>query len=117
MIRREDVVAAVAGGLSFVCAMCTKHWSASAHGEGCRLPEVGGCGGPLAGLAFPAYEGALEGHLSMVCFVCGQDSTKSVEVLGRGIVGVCDGHVEMLSTFSRRGTRPPAKKAVLPLRS
>lgn len=94
--------------LVFVCTTCSKNV------KGFCTEPPGACGGPLAGKAYPLYQGPLVGHLSKWCFVCGAVSDAAVEVLLHGpgepsvtLVGVCSDHETILNTYSRPG-KPPA---------
>ena len=43
----------------------------------------------MQGMAFPEYEGPMEGHLTAFCYICGGEPDAMVEIHGRGAVGVC----------------------------
>lgn len=86
-------------GFSFICANCVKlHVGLSRGEEHCSYALRGRhCGGPIVGLTFPEYEGPLtRPRIASVCFRCGDDSTKLVEVKGKGFVGACDKHIKMI---------------------
>lgn len=79
-------------GMSAVCAWCLKYWRAREHDKGsagwtCQANRR--CGGPMQGLAFPEYEGPMEGHLDSFCYICGGTPDACVEIHGKGMVGVC----------------------------
>lgn len=102
-----NVLAAMADGVGFVCASCDRYWWGKARNSACQAAVVGEeCGGPLAGLSFPEYKGALTGRLERFCFVCGSDPTAWASVRGV-MIGVCGKHVSMIGSYSPEGTKPP----------
>ena len=104
-MAEHDVAGAVAQGLSFVCATCSRWWKSRAMSlpEGCVTN--GQCGGPLSSMAFPMYDGPLKGNLAHFCFVCGERVNQGVKVKDQ-FVGICQKHAEMLQDYSREGERP-----------
>ena len=107
VVRENLVRAAMANGVGFVCAHCTKFWEAKEKRMGSCQPLHGGhdCAGPLAGSAFPRYEGPLKNNLTRYCFVCGQEPSHIAEA-PLGMTGVCETHVGMFENYSRPGERP-----------
>jgi hypothetical protein len=87
---------AVQNGLSIVCATCKRYWEGRDQG----LPEPQcttktPCGSPLAGMAFPNYDGPIT-DFTRWCFVCGQGATHVLQAPGEARqIGVCDEHVNM----------------------
>ena len=106
------IVGAMQSGVGFVCAHCENFWWSADRGfTECR-PAVEGrlCAGPLAGHAFPEYQGPLGQMLSSYCFVCGDRSSK-VAMGSKGsssgkMVGVCDKHFSMLEDTGLVGEKP-----------
>jgi hypothetical protein len=43
----------------------------------------------MQGLAFPEYEGPMEGNLVSFCYICGGKPDAAVEIHGQGMLGVC----------------------------
>jgi len=89
---------AVQGGLSSVCATCTRYWEARDK----RLPEPqclakDGCGSPLRGDDFHEYLGPIS-DFGRWCFVCGADAHYGVRVQGRKrAIGMCEQHLKLLT--------------------
>lgn len=89
---------AVQGGLSVVCATCSKYWRARDVG----MPEPSclakdGCGSPLKGGDFHEYEGPIS-DFGRWCFVCGEEASHGVRVSGRvRSVGMCNRHLSYLT--------------------
>lgn len=81
-------------GFGFVCRMCNRlHERLDAGQVGCGER----CGGPLAGMDYPMYRGALEGALAAFCFVCGAEATCGIQVGGKiQAVGCCDRHLSYM---------------------
>lgn len=108
MISGRPILQVMQSGTGFTCAHCTKFW----WGVDRRLTQCKAgherreCAGPLAGQAFPEYDGPLAGHLARFCFVCGSEPI-GVAVVPQGRVGVCEKHMEWLETYSRPDDRPP----------
>lgn len=104
--------AAVRGGLSAVCATCSKYWEGRDKG----LPEPtctakGRCGSPLAGDDFREYDGPMVAF-ERYCFVCAENSRYGVRVRGRPrTIGVCEKHISMLTTL--RPVSGPAASMVV----
>lgn len=100
-------------GFSFICAHCTKlHRGLEKGVKHCGYELKGrDCGGPMArpAMAFPQYEGPLTKQtIADVCFRCGGLSENLVQVQGgKGFVGACKEHVEMV--------RPNSSKAMVPV--
>jgi hypothetical protein len=95
----------LAKGMAFPCAVCVKMWAALDKGS--EVCEVGlngtHCGGPMVGMSFPFYEGALSRDvLVKFCFRCGDPASKLVEPTDGGIIGVCEKHLSMLDIVGRR---------------
>jgi hypothetical protein len=93
MLKADQVELAIKQhGMSAVCAWCLKYWRARERDQkpgAWRCQATKPCGGPMQGMAFPEYEGPLEGNLASVCYVCGGEPDAMVEIHGRGMVGVC----------------------------
>lgn len=100
--------AAMASGVSFVCAHCTKFWwSVDRKLDGCKAQqEKRNCAGPIKGLGFPEYDGPLKGHLQNFCFVSGDVSTAVVVCKYGAYIGVTDRSIEMIKDYSVDGERP-----------
>lgn len=93
MLQKEQVDLAIKGGMSAVCAWCLKYWNAREHDKKAvawRCQSSKPCGGPMQGMAFPEYEGPMQGRLASFCYICGADADAAVEIHGKGIVGVCN---------------------------
>ena len=43
----------------------------------------------MQGLAFPEYEGPMDGNLVSFCYICGGEPDAAVEIHGKGVLGVC----------------------------
>ena len=105
-------------GLAYVCALCLKWKRARDRGETqCEAALAGKpCGGPLARMTFPEYEGPLEkAEWSNFCFRCGEPSTAGVQVPGQfKVLGICDKHLDMLENMTLKDEdRPPNLKHVV----
>lgn len=102
----KDVAIEVAGGTSFVCAMCHRYWRGKEireQGQKIRAVVVGqrctaqeNCGSPIVGDVFHLYEGPLT-NFEKYCFVCGSPARYGIKVreLLRKI-GVCENHVKIM---------------------
>jgi len=109
-LTMDRIRAALAEGLSPVCATCAKYWKGKDRG----LPHCLGheCGSPLRGDTFHDYEGPLsEERFADWCFVCAQKSDYGVVVRGhKRLIGVCREHVSYFETMrplSRAGVSRP----------
>ena len=84
-------------GVSIFCATCEKFWTGRKQGlpsPKCVVQKP--CGSPLAGLAFPEYEGPITAYTQW-CFVCGGRADKGLKVKSsERVIGVCEEHVEMV---------------------
>lgn len=94
-------------GFAFVCAHCTKlHRGLEKGVKHCGYELKGrDCGGPMArpSMTFPHYEGPLTRQtIADVCFRCGKDSEHLIEIKGKGFVGACEEHVEMVKPNSSK---------------
>lgn len=102
MIKNPNAEELIRSGMSFVCAWCEHLWRVFAQNEGKEANCGMKCGGPMAHDVFPKYKGPLEGQLAKFCFVCGKDADAGVDIGGKGMIGVCSGHIpqlkEMLDT-------------------
>lgn len=108
---------AIKSGLSAICAHCTRYWAkqelvpAARPLEHFKPAEAGcgehACGGPARDLAFPRYEGPLKGRLASVCFICGELPDATVEMHGRGYLGVCSAHIEQFKRMLGKPGAPP----------
>lgn len=109
-IPQDRAQEALAKGYAFPCAMCVKlHWSIDRGLTQCRAAvDQKECGGPLAGLAFPEYEGPLTREMiAKLCFRCGKPASKLVEGnRGPGYVGVCKRHLPVLTRVMETGDDP-----------
>jgi hypothetical protein len=112
-----DVVSvgqAIARGTSIVCATCRRYWEGRERG----LPEPKctvqtPCGSPLAGLAFPHYDGPIT-DFARWCFVCGSNATSGVKAPESAVVfGMCDKHIGMVGTVEAVGLNGRAVQEVL----
>ncbi len=101
MIPAEKIQQSLREGYAFPCAMCVKlYWGKDQGLATCRAGvEKKECGGPLAGLGYPEYEGMLtRSAIANHCFRCGKSASKIVEGNhGPGYVGVCKRHLPMLT--------------------
>lgn len=104
------IALAVQGGLSPVCATCTKFWDARER----NVPDgkclaVDGCGGPLSGDDFHEYDGPIT-DFTRWCFMCGADSKFAIQADGRvRQIGICENHVRTLAEL-----RPMSKPGLHP---
>ena len=108
MLNGRPILKVMQQGVGFTCAHCVKLWWSVDRGlSECKSSHEGGeCAGPLAGQAFPHYEGPLAGNLDRFCFVCGSEPS-CVAVVPQGRVGVCKVHIEWLGTYTRPCEKPP----------
>jgi len=101
----EKVKHLMALGFAFPCACCEKLWrkfdagrhpSKELYCEGFDLGLT--CGGPVAGLSFPHYEGPLTRQtIAMSCYHCGKPANKIFQAdLDGGYVGACNEHAKAL---------------------
>ena len=89
----QAMKAAVARGVSLICASCDRYWEGRARDlPDDRCTATSGCCGPLAGGTFHEYQGPIT-DLTRWCFICGADAVSAVRKAGseRG-VGVCKPH-------------------------
>jgi hypothetical protein len=104
----------VAKGVSVICATCRRYW----EGRERDLPEPkclvqSPCGSPLAGLAFPQYDGPIT-DFSRWCFVCGETAEVGVTAPGSDVVfGMCSTHVRMVGTVQPVGLNGATVREVL----
>jgi len=107
-IDQTKVALARKTGLAYVCAMCERYWRAAEHGAKCCEVGLNGnqCGGPLAGMTFPQYQGPLkEANWSSFCFRCGEPSVAGIQVNGRGkMLGLCEKHIHTIERLQCRET-------------
>ena len=89
-------------GYAYPCAMCEHLWWGIERGlTVCRAGVEGKkCAGPMAGMAYPYYQGLLSPEaIATSCFRCGQKACKILEGNrdpGR-YVGSCKRHLPMLN--------------------
>lgn len=99
----EDVQAAIAQGVSIVCATCNHFWEGvERNAPQCTAPSP--CGSPIVGDVFSHYKGPIT-DFTRFCFVCGAPPAKTLKVenLVR-LIGVCEKHREYLRNL--RATAP-----------
>jgi len=105
----KEVLAEVASGTSFVCAMCIKYWKGKDLRNRKNWPDFlrwnqlcsaeKPCGSPFAGDVFSEYEGPLT-SLERICFVCGKDSEYGVRVRNLvRVIGICEKHKNWFKHF------------------
>jgi|WetSurMetagenome_2_1015567.scaffolds.fasta_scaffold02643_5 hypothetical protein len=105
---------AVSKGTSIVCATCKRFWEGRERG----LPEPrctvqSPCGSPLAGLAFPGYDGPIS-DFSRWCFVCGDQATHGVKAPRSAVVfGMCSKHITMVGSVQAVGLNGVSVQEVL----
>jgi len=97
----DRMKAAQEAGLSAVCSSCIYYWrarDAGLPGHLCLASKP--CGSPMAGHAFPEYEGIMP-SLDRWCFVCGQPKEFAIRVKGSEtrIVGICRQHLRYLAEY------------------
>jgi hypothetical protein len=93
-------------GYGFVCATCdrlTRPLAEGSHLEGCEAARARvRCGGPIVGMSFPAYEGALtKPAMAMHCFACGTNANKVLQAADGGYVGCCNEHMDMVTVIEQ----------------
>jgi hypothetical protein len=101
-----DAKAAVAGGLSIVCATCENYWGARERGvpDG-KCLATDGCGSPIAGDVFHEYLGPMT-QFDQFCFRCGDKATHALRVDKYvRVIGVCRDHVDMVKKLKPQGKR------------
>lgn len=101
-----EVAAAVAGGLSVVCATCENYWAARERNvpDG-KCMATNGCGSPIAGDVFHEYRGPMT-QFDQFCFRCGNAATHALRVDRYvRVIGVCRDHVEMVKELKPEGKR------------
>jgi len=84
--------------LAFICRLCEHMARAKEQGrDQCNQP----CGGPSKMLAFPCYQGQIERtYLAKFCYLCGKNASKTLDVGGRGKLGMCETHAKDLTTLT-----------------
>jgi hypothetical protein len=87
MIDSSAIIREMGTGLSAVCSHCV-HWHNALDRDGVAKSCGKKCGGPAQGMAFPLYNGPLNGNLESICFICGQ-SAQAMVCIGGGRIGVC----------------------------
>jgi len=96
-------------GVGWVCAHCVKFWWGVERGHAqCEaLFKRTPCGGPMAELAFPEYEGPIPREtFPTFCFVCGEASSGAVRIHGiEEMIGVCAAHEDFVYTMRPRDPR------------
>lgn len=117
MIDEARVQWAIKSGLSAVCANCLHYWRRQENAPVARPYEQfkpaeaacghDGCGGPIRDRAFPDYDGPLKGRLASICFICGGEPDATVEMHGRGYLGVCKEHLEQFRMMLGKPGAPP----------
>jgi len=117
IVDASEVQWAIKSGLSAICANCLHYWRKQEQVEKARplehfKPSAASCdkrdcGGPIMDRAFPKYEGPLKDKLSSVCFICGDEPDATVEMLGRGYLGVCNRHIEQFKKMLGKPGAPP----------
>lgn len=102
----SKVAAAVASGLSIVCATCEKYWEArDKNVPDDRCLAVDGCGSPIAGDVFHEYRGPMT-QFDRFCFRCGDRATHAIRVTNNvRVIGCCEAHVEMVKMLKPEGLR------------
>lgn len=88
-------------GYAFPCACCKKLWRNKAKGlDQCEAAQLGErCGGPVAGMSFPLYEGPLSLHaMATRCMRCGEPASEAVDSWDTPLrfVGICKRCAPML---------------------
>jgi hypothetical protein len=102
-------------GFAFPCACCKRLWRAKAQGHDvCEVAFMPGkdCGGPMAGMSFPLYEGPLTpASLATRCIRCGEPAVEAVtsRQQPQRFVGACKKH---LPIFDRVVPTQVRRKAV-----
>lgn len=99
MPTHEQMKAAQAEGMSFICATCHRYWEGRAA-RADRCTAKGPCRGPMGGGSFPEYDGPVT-DLRRWCFRCGVEASSGVRVAGtERIFGVCDRHLPDVSRLA-----------------
>jgi hypothetical protein len=99
-------------GFAFPCACCKRLWRAKAQGfDTCEVAFMPGkdCGGPMAGMSFPMYEGPLTiSSLATMCFRCGNPAVEAVSSRQQPtrLIGACKKHVPTLDRLVPMGEDP-----------
>jgi len=93
LLRRSQ--AAVASGVSLVCATCTHYWAGVAEDvESGRCSAPGPCAGPFGGGSFELYDGPIT-DFARWCLRCGSESVGAVRVAGtERSFGLCAAHLK-----------------------
>jgi len=117
-----DIRSVVAKGVSSVCATCSRFWKGRDVGlpfPSCTAERP--CGGPIAGLDFPEYDGPLT-EFDRFCFVCGGTGVYGVKIPNRTkVIGMCRPHLSLLDRLcvEDEGTSPievhSAKGIIIPI--
>lgn len=111
MLNGRPVLQVIQDGVSFTCAHCVKFWwGIDNEAEGCKAKFEGKeCAGPISGLAFPEYEGPLEGNQIHFCFMCGKkpDAAAVAKNAGGKRLGICKECAERCRSLSRPCHKPP----------
>jgi len=92
-----EVMAAIHGGVSAVCATCKKYWKGRELGlPGDTCTSKTGCGSPFANDDFHDYEGPMT-DFSRFCWVCAGESEHRVRSAVKSrVFGLCAEHVSMM---------------------
>ncbi len=85
MIDDALAKAEIEQGLAAVCAYCERYHN-SQRGDEVMCGQL--CGGPEKRKAFPQYKGPLEGNISVICYLCGNEADTMVNIGGK-MLGVC----------------------------
>ena len=103
MIEILKAEQAINSGLVAICAWCEHYWNATdqrpVNHSGCVM---GKCGGPLMRKAFPLYKGPWK-IKTKYCFICGKESTASVDINNQGMIGICEEHIPKLKELLKTG--------------
>lgn len=110
----DHVAELLAKGYAFPCACCKKLWRAHERGAEACEAAMGGqdCGGPVAGMSFPLYEGPLTtASLATRCCFCGEPAVEAVTSTQQPtrFVGICKRHLPTID----RLVVADARKAVV----
>lgn len=93
-----QVKAAVKSGVSAVCATCTRWWEGQDRGLS-KCTAASSCGGPIAGMDFPLYEGPIAAF-ERFCFVCASEAPFGIKLPERSrVIGICRSHIGMLDRY------------------
>jgi hypothetical protein len=98
-------------GVSIFCASCSKYQEGRARGlpgHRCTSVSIPACGSPLAGSAFPDYDGPIT-ETDRWCFMCGEPATVGISTpRHQKVFGLCETHVAKASGIIPTGeTAPP----------